>query len=420
MRGQAAGPVTRVTLGHGTLRGESGRHGVRRWLLLGMTWSIVGLGVGWGGSGMAQAVACPLTEGIVVDFGSEQIRSDQGESEATTGPVSFSLPAGTYDVVLVAFDDRSKGQPNEQWFLEGRADEAVVFTSSPTPDIPDDSDLVVATVNQQVAVPDLTAVSGRHAAFPDASSPNSLEVVCAAFEPVAVTTTTTSTTTSTTSTTLVQPPAISVTVEKTNDADQDGTFSDEETVVVDPATPGLSGTVTFRAVITNTSSVDVVINEITDAFGPNVIGVCEALEGTVLSPAGSTTCEFTIEDYAPQRGATQLDTVTVTVAEAADRDNVALAQDTSVVNFVKILGPTTTTVPATTTTISATTTSTVPELPFTGPSWAGLLSGVGAVLMLASAGLLGSARRMAAGVVVSSTDWLAEPGKTRVEEHPEH
>jgi hypothetical protein len=353
-----------------------------------------------------EGVACPLSEGIIVDFGGERIRSDEDEAAATSGVVNASVPAGTYDIVLAAFDSRSKGQPREQWVLEGLAGPSVVFTSSASPDIPDDSDLVVATVDTNVELPELTGARARHAAFPDASSPNSFEFFCASFVAVAAPTTTTTTTTTTT----VVPPSISVTVDKTNDADRDGNFSDEETVVVNPAIPGLRGTVTFRAVITNTSSVDVVINRVSDAFGPNAIPVCPELEGAVLSPAASTTCEFIIEDYAPLSGASQLDTVTVTVAEAAERDNLALAQDTSVVNFVKILGPTTTTtVPATTTTtVPATTTSTAARLPFTCPPRAGLLSGVGVALMLASGALLGTSRRMAGGVVVSSTNWLAE------------
>ncbi|MGH9167577.1 MAG: hypothetical protein ACRD02_07115 [Acidimicrobiia bacterium] len=363
-----------------------------------------------------ETIACPLTEGIIVEFG-ERLRSDQDESAATSGVVSVSVPAGTYDVVLVSFDDSSKGQPREQWVLEGLAGSSVVFTSSASPDIPDDSDLVVATVDTGVQVPALTAARARHAAFPDLSSANSLDAVCASFVAVApptTTTTTTTTSTTTTTTTTVVPPSISVTVDKTNDADQDGTFSDEETLVVDPATPGLRGTVAFRAVITNTGSLDVVINQVTDAFGPHAIRVCPELEGAVLSPAGSTTCQFVIENYAPLSGATQLDTVTVAVTEAADPDNLARAEDTSVVNFVKILGPTTTS----TTTVLPTTTSTAPTLPFTGPPPAGLVSGLGVGLMLASAALLGTARRLAGGVVLSSTNWLAESGATRPYRQP--
>src|SRR5207245_11550317 len=53
---------------------------------------------------------------------------------------------------------------------------------------------------------------------------------------------------------------ITITVDKTNDANGDGTFTDSETA------PSAGASVPFRAVITNTSTVDVVLDTLTDAW----------------------------------------------------------------------------------------------------------------------------------------------------------
>ncbi len=134
-----------------------------------------------------------------------------------------------------------------------------------------------------------------------------------------------------------QVPTISVTVEKTNDASGDGIFGDEETLVVDPATPGLRGPVTFRAVIVNTSPVDVVIVALTDTFGSTSIDVCPDLVGTVLASGASITCQFTLSDYAPSSGAFQVNSAAVQVAQVGDPANTASHADDSKVNFVKVL-----------------------------------------------------------------------------------
>lgn len=134
-----------------------------------------------------------------------------------------------------------------------------------------------------------------------------------------------------------QVPSISVMVEKTNDASDDGLFGDEETLVVDPATRGLRGPVTFRAVIANPSPVDVVITELTDTFGSTSIAVCPDLVGTVLASGASITCQFTLSDYAPSSGASQVNSVTVQVAQVGDPANTASHIDDSKVNFVKVL-----------------------------------------------------------------------------------
>jgi uncharacterized repeat protein (TIGR01451 family) len=98
-----------------------------------------------------------------------------------------TVPAGRYKVVLAAFDPHQPGngtQLNEQWFLQGLVDGAVVFASGTTPDIADDATLVIATVNADVEVPAFSQMRAMHAAYPNAESPNSVWPLCASFVPV--------------------------------------------------------------------------------------------------------------------------------------------------------------------------------------------------------------------------------------------
>ena len=129
-----------------------------------------------------------------------------------------------------------------------------------------------------------------------------------------------------------EAPEITVDVVKTNDADGDGTFNDSEVA------PAAGAAVPFRAVITNTSDVDVAITDLTDAFpGQAAFGVCADLIGTVLQPGGSVTCNFTVQGYAPATGGSLTDTVGVTVADVDNPGSTASDEDTSVVSTVEVL-----------------------------------------------------------------------------------
>lgn len=134
--------------------------------------------------------ACPLTEGIVLNAQGEAwnvwfLRSDQDAAAATAGPGAAVVPAGTYTVVLAAWDRHDAGsetQANEQWALVGLDGAgAVVFTSGATPDIADDQRLVVATVDGAVEIAGFVQAAAVHAAFPNTASPNSVWPLCASF-----------------------------------------------------------------------------------------------------------------------------------------------------------------------------------------------------------------------------------------------
>ncbi|MDH5616436.1 MAG: hypothetical protein OEY62_07850, partial [Acidimicrobiia bacterium] len=135
---------------------------------------------------------CPLTDGIVLNaqgdaWGLHFLRSDGSAAQARLGPGPGVVPAGRYDVVLAGWDRHEDGdepQLNEQWFLEGRNGATVAFQSGATPDLADEANLIVSTVNTNVEVPAFSSVVARHAAYPNTESPNSIWPLCASFIPV--------------------------------------------------------------------------------------------------------------------------------------------------------------------------------------------------------------------------------------------
>ncbi|HXF72227.1 MAG TPA: hypothetical protein VNO79_06425 [Actinomycetota bacterium] len=134
---------------------------------------------------------------------------------------------------------------------------------------------------------------------------------------------------------------------KVNDADRDGRFTDDETA------DEQGQDVTFRLTITNTSSVNVVIQSLTDQWPgqPPFAVSCDegSLVGTVLAPGASATCTFTIPDYAPVTGTAPgsiVDTASVTVGQQGNAGNTASDQDESTVRVEAVLGETVTQTPS--------------------------------------------------------------------------
>lgn len=103
-------------------------------------------------------------------------------------------------------------------------------------------------------------------------------------------------------------PDVTVIIEKTNDANEDGIFSNNEESKKD----GLD--VAFRLRITNTSDVTVAITDLTDSFDQTTLDLlaakCPALAGVILDPDESVTCIFTLNNYSPAQG-----TAIVNIAE---------------------------------------------------------------------------------------------------------
>ena len=116
------------------------------------------------------------------------------------------------------------------------------------------------------------------------------------------------------------PPVITLDIVKTNDADVDGTFTDSEEADAE------GDAVEFQVDITNTSAVPVVITSLTDlwpgqaSFSPTCLDSAAAdVIGQTLAAGASTSCTFTVADYAPPAGEDLIDTVTVIVADVERR-----------------------------------------------------------------------------------------------------
>jgi hypothetical protein len=126
--------------------------------------------------------------------------------------------------------------------------------------------------------------------------------------------------------TVISPPAITVAIEKTNNANGDATFSDDERA------PAAGRDVPFRAVVTNTSAVPVTITALTDEFPTSAAAtVCANLINTTLAAGASATCNFTLTGYSPPAGDSKINTAKVTVTEVGQPGNSASAQDNSTV-----------------------------------------------------------------------------------------
>lgn len=139
------------------------------------------------------AISCPLSSGNIVNISDGRIiRSDFDQWWAELGPVSFSLPAGTYSVTLVTYDDHAihtgPDQPRETWVLILLDSGGVEITrSQPIADLPGPVDWLTQQTNGNLVVSrPVASVMALHSAFPDASNPNSLIPVCASLSAVQV------------------------------------------------------------------------------------------------------------------------------------------------------------------------------------------------------------------------------------------
>jgi hypothetical protein len=139
---------------------------------------------------------CPLSEDeydFIMDFNSVRIRTDSGLSNSQTTIHSLSIPQGDYQVTLVAHDAylgrESVSQPKEYYQLLFLEDETQLALSSAHTDLTDHTNYVLLTeiVDDVLALPaGITGVRAIHPAYPDSSSANSLNVVCAGLVDVTI------------------------------------------------------------------------------------------------------------------------------------------------------------------------------------------------------------------------------------------
>lgn len=98
------------------------------------------------------------------------------------GPFTIELPADTYDVIMQSHDahDEHPGQTEqteEQWYFVLDSG----YQSPLTVDIPDDQNLTVTVVENQMIASDTTSITVHHRGV---GSVNSVDVVCVGFTPV--------------------------------------------------------------------------------------------------------------------------------------------------------------------------------------------------------------------------------------------
>jgi len=202
------------------------------------------------------------------------------------------------------------------------------------------------------------------------------------------------------------PPTYTIDVDKLNDANGDGEFSDGELAVAE------GDDVAFWVTIRNTGTGAVTLTSMTDSFDGQVVDLLSAdvdLEcndgdvtltvGSVLAAGSTTTCTFVLEDYAPAGGEDRVNTISV------DTDQATPSTDDSTVSTPEV-EPSEVTVPPTT---QPTPPSTVPPttakpaeqvlgvqvtrtLPKTGNETRDL-AGLGAALIGLGAALLVASRR---------------------------
>jgi uncharacterized repeat protein (TIGR01451 family) len=132
-------------------------------------------------------------------------------------------------------------------------------------------------------------------------------------------------------------PGLSIKIVKTNDANGDGDYSDDEEA------PRPDKDVKFLLVITNTGDADAKITDLTDAFDGETIdlldGKCAELKGVTLASGDSVTCTFTLNSYSPPHGSPLTNTAEVCV-ENMDASRTDCHHDPSTVRSAEVLGAT--------------------------------------------------------------------------------
>ena len=174
----------------------------------------------------------------------------------------------------------------------------------------------------------------------------------------------------------VDPVPLSITVVKTTNADGTGNWSNNET----ESTVGEN--VPFRATITNTSPVPVVVNAVRDAWpgqDPFDVTCAEKVIGVTLQPQGSITCDFTVDSYPVPTAGSLTDTVTAVVGQLNVPANSTVGNATATVSAPpQVLGETL---------VAPSTPVQAGQLPFTGaPTHLKLMLFLG--LSLGAAGFL--------------------------------
>lgn len=143
---------------------------------------------------VTQIPSCPISPKagrIIADFGGKKLLSNSTLADSQTNLFSANVPAGMYDITLVAWDGYAgrelASQAFETYKVNMYANITLVGTTNATTDLADNvvEAIRVDKVNSRYVLPTaISAVQAKHAAYPNNTSANSLYPICIAFDPV--------------------------------------------------------------------------------------------------------------------------------------------------------------------------------------------------------------------------------------------
>lgn len=159
-------------------------------------------------------IACPLTtsNGIIVNFEPDILRTERTLADSQGTPITTNIPAGQYKVTLVSYEidhPQHLHQPDERYFVRLMNSQGVVVAeTNAIDDLPDDETVKQQVVNTSLNLTsNIVTVQPIHPGFQDFSSPNSINAVCALFEPLSTPTATATPTSSPTQVPTATPTA---------------------------------------------------------------------------------------------------------------------------------------------------------------------------------------------------------------------
>lgn len=133
----------------------------------------------------SEVSSCDAFDGYV--FSNSQVLLSHDEGGAFTPYIDIDLPAGTYNVYGVSYDNHSDNSwdtlTNESWYVEGMSGEETTYVSNSTDDLPDDLDFNETQIGSEVEIDELESLRFVHSAFVDETY-QSITPLCVAFVPV--------------------------------------------------------------------------------------------------------------------------------------------------------------------------------------------------------------------------------------------
>ncbi len=137
------------------------------------------------------ACAIPSQPGRIIVHFTPDFMLTSTYYEKSFNIANANIPAGTYRVTLYGYDGydtrNTVSQPNERYYVKLMNGNTLVTSSHSTSDLQDNVTFaqVMQVVNSNLVISsNINKVVATHSAYPDSSSPNSIHLGCAAFDPV--------------------------------------------------------------------------------------------------------------------------------------------------------------------------------------------------------------------------------------------